>query len=210
MTTEQTMPEQLASIYEPIYYEVQMLHFKWHIFCQLYEAGQEILELLMRTASSFFAINQHALFTEMLLGIARLDDPREQTGRLNLSLEQLKHSIELHASHLASSFQQPYDQAKAHLSFTKGLRNRHLAHNDLKTYQNLEPLPPLERRHIEDALSHLKAALTVIHLHYMGEEVYFEGSAIFGGAEELLKHLRENDPVLRRRARHKKIDVDDE
>lgn len=72
---DQLIPPEMFKLYKPLYNQVCRLHSKWEIFCQLYAADKDILDLLNKSAGGFFRVVQDVLAHDVLLNLSRLTDP---------------------------------------------------------------------------------------------------------------------------------------
>ena len=104
------------------------------------EKGTERIVLLDRTAAHFFGCLRKMLYEDAMLHLSRLTDPpKSNGGKRNLTVRLLPDLISDPV--LKSSVEADIDTLVKSCEFARGLRNRRLAHNDLKTARNEHPLP---------------------------------------------------------------------
>jgi hypothetical protein len=84
------MPKEIEKLYKPLRNELLLLYAKREIYRQLYESGDEVIEILNFSGSNFFALLRQMLIDDMLITMRRLIDPKESPvkggKRNNLSL----------------------------------------------------------------------------------------------------------------------------
>ena len=162
-----SMGGDLGRLFHELTAEEDWLRDKWAVFQGLFEHGQERIDLLNRAASNFFWSLHKLLFEDAMLHLSRLTDPPASNGkRTNLTVRllpalisdpKLKDSVEVAIEDLAKSCE-----------FARNMRNRRLAHADLRTVRNERPdsLPAVTPQDIARALRCLRAVLLLIKEHY--------------------------------------------
>jgi arginyl-tRNA synthetase len=135
-----------------------------------------------------------------MLGICRLLDPEETGRNENLTLERLVNSINPSTfwtlrSELDGALKKAMDSSK----FVRAHRNRKLAHNDLRTIQEIhaEHLPGVSRAAIEKSLDSIRDVMNKVSVHFLETTVFYQ-EFIFGpgDVQSLLRRL-ENAEVYR-------------
>lgn len=191
---EQKMPEELKDTYNELFQQVTWLHSKWELFCQLYASSKENVDLLNRSAPTFFATLQHILIDDALLTVSRLTDPQRTSGRDNLSLERLVNLIDEAAyPELRANINHLLDDAKQRCGFARELRNRRIAHNDLATKTRVEdnPLPPVTKQKVDEALHSIRTVMNEVAQHFEGTTVMYELAIVRDDGATLLRCLQD-------------------
>ena len=70
-----TIPPQLGDTWDFLHRQVLSLHGRWKNFRDLYGASQERIDLLNRTAPTFFAVLGPILLDDVQLTLSKLADP---------------------------------------------------------------------------------------------------------------------------------------
>jgi hypothetical protein len=147
------MGERLGSIYDALWQEVARIHVKWEEYVTLFGTNPERIELMNRSAASFFLTVQDSLWEAVLLHIARLTDPPRSMGKSNLSLRSL--AEEVSTSAIGLDVAKLVAEASTHSDFARDWRNRQFAHKDLALAlgQQVEPLAHASRAAVKQALT---------------------------------------------------------
>jgi hypothetical protein len=168
------MGEPLGLLYDALWQEVAWIHRKWDEHVALFGTKPSRIELLNRSAPSFFRIVQDCLWEDVLLHIARLTDSPQSVGRANLSIRRLPDAV----AHVETRQKVETAIGKAIVAseFCRDWRNRRIAHRDLSLALSLgaEPLKPASRTHVVGALAALDAVLNVVSAHYLGSTTIFD------------------------------------
>ena len=142
MTSEQ-MPADLREVYQALQQQVLWLIAKRKIYVELY-SDKETVALLNRASPPTFRTVQDALFADTVMSLARMGDPPRSAGKDNLSFRRLKKILEEHFDgEISSSCSKLVDAFVDESEPLRTIRNRQLAHSDLKTVlgANTDPLP---------------------------------------------------------------------
>ena len=160
------MGDDLGRLFHELTSEENWLRDKWAVFQELFQRSQERLDLLDRTASHFFCSLRKLLFEDAMLHLSRLTDPSVSIGKTNLTVKRLPASIS--DPELKASVETAIDDLVKNCEFARDMRNRWLAHTDLKTARREHPhtLPAVMPEDIARALQCLRAVLLLIEEHY--------------------------------------------
>ena len=131
--TVTSMPPELAEVYGELWQDVVWVHDKWNIFLQLY-SDKEAIDLLNKTAPSFFYICQYVLLDDTMMAICRLTDPAQTGRKTNLSLQRLVDTVD-DATYpdLKSNIVNVLATMQSKFEFARDHRNRRIAHAGLQT-----------------------------------------------------------------------------
>lgn len=180
------MGEELGLLFNAIWNEAGWLYAKWNEYVELFGTNPSRINLVNRVAPLFFRVVQDTLLEDTLLHIARLTDPPKSMGKRNLTIERLGTMV-------------TDDKAKANITklikvagekadFCRDWRNRHIAHRDLQLAmdEGAEPLKPVSRVKVKEALEAISAVLNAISVHYMDSTIRFDSMPSPGGAVSML------------------------
>lgn len=184
------MGRELGEIYTALTQELVHLYYVWGQYEDLF-ASEEKVELLNRSAGSFFALAQDTLWKTVLLGICRLTDPVGQGRHRRLTINGLPKLLQ---TELRGAVQTKVDKAVGAQTFARDWRHRTIAHNDLELRISPHQANPLEdgtRARVDVALKALAEVLNAISFHYKdGEMAYDHAIPPTGDAEALLSVLK--------------------
>jgi hypothetical protein len=190
----QAMGPSLGPFYHLLYNDVMWLHAKWQEYRKLF-ASPESVSLLNSVAGFCFLVTQNAMWWDVLLHLTRLVDSPTSLGRAdkaNVTLQALP--VAIPDSSLALMVFGEVEEVKRRCAFAIDWRNRRIAHHDLALALQSPaavPLADASRNSVEAALTSIRAALGLVHSHYLKMEPGFEYFiAPLGDADSLLHHLR--------------------
>jgi AbiU2 len=195
---QQTLPAELANVFEELNQNISWLHANWLIFEQLFAAGEERVELLNEFAPIFFRLCQDSFSDNVILSIARLTDPPKSMGKDTLSFEQLISKVDpTKYPNLRSTLSQQCADLKACCKSIRDVRNRRLAHNDLHialgSHSNL--LPDILKDEIDDVLRRIRELMNTVWVYFnpdseLGYDVVMpnDGEAIILALEKAKKY----------------------
>ena len=189
------MGPDLGAIYYILYNDVVWSHIKWKQYKTLFGVSEARIALLNESASSFFYVVERVFWENILLNLCRLTDSettrrsRNQT-HANLSLGYMANSITEES--LKDALNEIINRAVEATCFARVWRNKWLAHRDLdhSLKRAVDPLPPVSRLDIENALLSIREVMNFIHKHYLSKEVGFEYAVASGDADTLVYFLR--------------------
>jgi hypothetical protein len=190
----ETLPSSLSSIYEEIDTEVKWIHVKWNVYKQLFDSGQEKIDLINRSAPQFFGIIRQIFFVDVVLSLSRLTDPAESFGHKNLSFELLIDEFQSSGySALCSKLVPQYEMIKLSCKPFRKWRNKKISHRDFLTALNTRenPLPDISKTDIEHALEKVRSFMEHINLNLFETKTYYEHAFTTTGGNVLLGKLKE-------------------
>lgn len=201
------MGEPLGTQYAALWQEVAWLHMKWAEFGELYSTKASRVDLLNKTAPTFFRIVQDIFFEDLLLHICRLTDPPTSVGQIdreNLTICALPGLIEDSATKEAVTAL--VQIARQNTAFARDWRNRHIAHRDLDLALQRTPATPLAtatRTHVSNALNSIANVMNAAEAHYLDSETHFPAASTMQGASSLLHVL--DDGLRAQSAREERL-----
>ncbi len=160
------MGADLGNLCHELWTEYFWLKHKWMEFKELYQKGDDRLNILNTVASNFFYIVQKLLYEDAMLTLCRLTDPPKTSGQDNLTVMRLSASIPDPA--LKADIQAQAERLRNVCKFARDCRNRRLAHTALpaRLGGRAESLPNVTGAEIDDALKSLRDLLWSIDEQY--------------------------------------------
>lgn len=190
---EKLMPKEIEKLYEPLRDDLYKLYTKRELFRQLYESGDDVIDILRFAAPGFFVLLREIMIDDMLLAFRRLIDPERSRGkkRDNLSLRYLKSLIE--DPNLKTDLTRLIGKVQKATETLVRICSRRVAHCDLVDRLDPESLPPLKMKSIDDALRTIKNVLNKVFTYWSGAPVVYEmvGLTLPGGGNDLVNRLRQ-------------------
>jgi hypothetical protein len=185
-----------------LYSEIAHLYGNWQLLKQLFGQSEERVDLLNRTASSFFWVTQQTLLADLCVRLSRLTDPAWNRHQANLTLERLlklpccTNNLALH-----QDLTKQIDEFKTICAPLRKHRQKALADAELATALKTERLPMLLEQDIENALQALAGIWNTLERKLESPATNFTGVPYQGGdgdsliraleqAEEWKKHER--------------------
>jgi hypothetical protein len=186
----EVMGHELGGIFHELRNQTISLHWNWSEYVELFGSTPERVDILNKSAGSFFFIVQNALWRDTLLHICRLTDAAKTTGKANLSIRCLPDLVDLEK---APRTKQLVQMAVGRSGFARDWRNRRLSHYDLQVAlgRAAEPLAPASREHVREAIAALGELVNYLNLQYRGSTTIFDLPESGGSAKSLLYVLRE-------------------
>ncbi len=180
-----SMGSPLGEVYYSLWQDVAWLHVKWDEYVQLYGTKPEQVDLLNTTARFFFKVVHEVLWSDILLGIARLVDQPKSGGKRNMTVRLLPEAVDESISEKVICLTNRAVEAS---KFCTDWRNRRIAHRDFEVVmgESLQPLEQTSRAKVSGALSSIAAVLNAVELHYRKSNIHFPAVSHPEGAQHLL------------------------
>lgn len=148
---------------EAIEREFIQLGYRWAIFRQLFDSGQDNVDLVNKSGSNVFQLFQKLIIDDVMMSLCRLSDPSTSMGYENASLRNLVGKLE---QKLPLESQKIIDvkftELKKHLAQITILRNKALSHTDLSHALNTELLPRPAYDELEGAIGAITSILNEV------------------------------------------------
>lgn len=172
----------------------------WKQYEQLFGVDRETVELLNRSAPTFFGVVQAQLWDGVILGISRLTDPPISAGKKTLSIRAIPALIS--DPKVRTQVENAIEIALTDARFTRDHRNKRIAHNDLVHIQDrvANPLPAASRQKIKSGLDSICAVLEVLNGHYRESTMLYDDLIFDGGAGTVVFLLEEG-------LRHRNLEI---
>jgi hypothetical protein len=191
-----SIPPQLKDVWDFLHAEVVWLHGRWEIYNQLYGESAARIDLLNRTAPTFFALLQGILLNDVQLTLSKLADPAATLKHPNLTLETLLQRVgKLPEPELAAQLTPLLERYQTACASVKARRNKDIAHFDFATQiapaQKATVLPGPSRAEIGTALIALRVFMATTFGHFERKHLAYEMFSLHDGASQLLFVLKQ-------------------
>jgi len=192
-TIDPRFPHEIHALWGTLDTEITWLHGRWIIYRQLYGTSPDRVELLNKSAGTFFNMLQDVLLHDVQLSLSKIGDPAGSGSRENVTLFAL-HKILLDAGQTIAA-----DKMSAALQKfadacvkVRHRRNKWIAHFDRTTMLNQHITPRIgpSREEIENALAALRDAMNCISRHYTDTTICYEHFSMQADGEALVHNLR--------------------
>ena len=127
-----TLGDKFGSFLYVIYNEINWLSFKWSEYCQLFAIEETRIELLNKSAPSFFFLVQKTLIDSIILEITKLTDPIESCNKKNITLKAIPNYIDDEI--FKNEIQNEIDNLTNKIQFLRNKRNQMISHMDFEYY----------------------------------------------------------------------------
>lgn len=187
------IPQDLRSVIEALHYEVTWLHGRYKIYRQLYAVSPERVDLLNKSAGTFFNILQHVLLSDIQLSLTKIGDPARIGVNENMTLCSLqKRLLDAGETEAAKKMSLPLKKFKGACASVRLRRNKWIAHFDMHTMLNQKEAPRSgpSLQEIDNALAALREAMNVIFLLYASTSVCYDAFSMQADGESLVRSLR--------------------
>ena len=181
------MGKDLGLLYDSLYNEIVWIESKWIEFRELFGIKESRIELMNKTAPFFFYMIQNVLWENLLLGIARITDPKATSGKKNITINALSDYIA--DIEFKSTLDNLITEIISESDFCRDWRNRHISHKDFKLSidnQNEEPLKLASRLKLKTVLQKVEELVNLLEIKYFNSQTGFQYMKSDGGATNLL------------------------
>ncbi len=163
----------------------------WHEYRSLYGTGEQRIALLNKAGSAFFSRLQSIIWESVLLGIARLTDPRKDVITLNRLPNLIRVTNRVNVEKL-TNIKRVLAEVNRKCAFATDWRNRHIAHrNSSRVLEGGPPLHDASRQHVEDAHREIANLLNEVQLAFGGLETIWNDVLEPGNTKVMLHVLSE-------------------
>jgi hypothetical protein len=197
------MGEPLGVQFHELRQEVIYLYRKWMEYVTLFGTKPSRLELLNKTAPTFFRTLQDSGWDDTLLHIARLTDPSEMGKFKNLTLQNLPGLIT--DAKLKQKIGPLVKKILEQSEFCREWRNKLVAHRDLDAAINgtADQISGGSRDQVNAVLKTMAELLNAIELHFKEATTAYDFDSSYQGAKNLLLFL--DDGIKRHDERRARI-----
>src|SRR5438552_10766477 len=190
-----SLPGDVGPLYHALYNSLTAAYLSWILFKDLFAKSKERVDLLNRTAGTFFLVIQETLRRDVLLAIARITDS-VVTGRTqeNATIETLVNDLR---AHVEEDFGKELSAKALDIALMckpiRAHRNKTLAHSD-KRFAIGGPdalvLPGVTVANVDAALEAIADVLNRVSRRFDLGTTFFEDVIHAGGARSLMVHRR--------------------
>ncbi|MDO9611742.1 MAG: hypothetical protein Q7J33_07875 [Serpentinimonas sp.] len=92
-TIDPRFPHEIHALWGTLDTEITWLHGRWIIYRQLYGTSPDRVELLNKSAGTFFNMLQDVLLHDVQLSLSKIGDPAGSGSRENVTLFALPESV---------------------------------------------------------------------------------------------------------------------
>ncbi|MBF4278055.1 hypothetical protein EAY27_12740 [Vibrio anguillarum] len=182
-------------IFKRLWEQVCDIHYTWQMYCDLYAASLDVVDLLNRNGSGFFRVNQLLMLDYIALSLSKLTDPETTSRNKNLSLRQLLRHAEIQGDEdLFVQLSGVFERVESACEGFKKIRNKRIAHSDLKHALNEadKALPGISQIAIEQALKQVREFMNIYECYHRDCETSYEHiHAPYGtGSDALVESLK--------------------
>ncbi len=142
------MIEQLFKSLESDYVQ---LRYRWTIFLQLFDSGENNIALLNSSGSNVFQLLQKILIDDTMLSLSRLSDPEKSAGKENASIYNYLKKVSI-CEEKKAQVCALLEELEKHMEPIRDTRKWAIAHSDLAVKLEAEPLPSVKYDHIESSI----------------------------------------------------------
>lgn len=176
---------ELIDTLEALDYDLTEAWVRWRFFEQLYASSEARVELLNKSARTFFFFLQRDLQDIAYLSLSRLLDPAKNRQQNNLSVARLIEMIRKEGSpKLAKLLNKELKKISEASEDIRWHRNKRIAHNDLNTH-NKAVFTRMSRKNYVALLKSTSKLLNLIHQEIDGSEFGHEYFQAAGDGESL-------------------------
>jgi len=151
------------TLLEAIEHQFVQLNYRWKVFLQLFDSGQENIDLLNASGRNVFALFQKLLIDDAMGSLCRLTDPAGTGDKTNASLKKL---LEASRPNLDSS---AYDnlvrilnEIEVHMKNIRTLRNKAMFHASLDHAVGVKPPIQVTYDEIEKSMEGVREFLNAL------------------------------------------------
>lgn len=184
--------EDLKNALNAVNDQVIQLAFRWKIFCQLFDSGQESIQLMNKSGSNVFWLFQRLVLDDVMIRLSRLTDPEKSLGRENASISNVVGKARACLSApTVTEVEALIVELEHHVQNVRSHRNKTLAHADLSHALNVSALPPVTYDELEKAMKTLQEIVSKVASEALCWTTHYDPIVPYGcGGDSLLKVLK--------------------
>jgi len=172
--------------------QVIQLSYRWKIFCQLFDSGQDNIELLNKSGSNVFELLQRLILDDAMISLSRLTDPEKSCGNENACIRNLLEKAKNHLeSDTVTEVESLISKLDNHVLGIREYRKKALAHTDLEYALNVIALPSVTYEELEHAMETLQSIVNKIAYEAFQRTTQYDPIIPYGcGGDSLLRALK--------------------
>lgn len=153
----------MNKLLESIESQFVQLNYRWLIFCQLFDSGQENIDLLNASGSNVFQLFQKIIIDDTMNSLCRLTDSASTGKNKNASIPQLLETYKLNFEEAEfNEFNSQISEIKIHMVNIRKLRNKSMNHSDLEHSLGIKPPIRVTYDEIENSIEAIRKLLSNI------------------------------------------------
>lgn len=151
----------MNEVLESIKKEFIQLRYRWEIFLQLFDSGEDNVKLLNESGSNVFQLLQKLVIDDTMQTLCRLTDPAISAGKENASIYNYLSKSILEAD-LQAQINKHLDELSKTLQPIRNTRNWAIAHSDLSVRSKVKELPRITYDNIEFSIETINKILNIL------------------------------------------------
>jgi hypothetical protein len=184
------IPERFSADWKAIRSSVAELQLFWRFHLRFCGDKQDVATMEKILQVPYYIIRKALLFTIVMQVRNLLDQPRDHTGRDNVSLIRFVGLFKQDYGELSSKLSTLLQGIITHCRDIKKWGNRRIGHADLRTVLGAEALPGISQQNFETAQMMMRDLLREVHIHFHGPESPTDLPELTDGADKLLSYIR--------------------
>ena len=198
----ETMGHELGEYFTFIYNETYNLIYKWQEYMELYGRSDKRIELLNESTSSFFALIQRTMLSNIVMNICRLTDSKKDSRSEKLHLTVMRLPELINDVDFRKEICIIIKRIRKSVKIIKENRDNHIAHYDLQSILNKIVLK-IPYKDLEETIDYLYQILKIFYIKYYQSDLQKEIVTPLNGAETLIYLLR--DGIESRKKKEERI-----
>jgi hypothetical protein len=191
--SEKNIDPHLKEVFDQLSKQVTSLTWKWQTAMRLFGEGKERIDLLNKTAQSFFFVVQITLRDDVFLTLSRFTDPLKSAGQDNLVIGRLlKHLDEKEHPTFYRQLEEAIELVHKSCKPFRLYRNKIIAHTDMsvKLKYTSEPLPGISVNEVFTAIDSLQNVMNLFSKYFFDSTTYYEEVFESSGVKSLVLYLQ--------------------
>ena len=192
----------LENVLNAVYDQVKLLSYRWKIFCQLFDSGQDNVDVLNKSGSNVFELFQRLALDDVMMSLSKLTDPEGVGGKENASVKNLLAKASAHLEPASNAeIEALMAKLDGHVENLRKHRHKVLAHADLRHAFTACALPAVTYDDLENSMATLQSIISKIASEIYGWTTAYDPIIPYGcGGDTLLTVLKRGHaaPQLKR------------
>ena len=188
--TKSDLEETIKTVHD----QLVQISLRWRIFVQLFDSGQENIDVLNKSGSNVFRLLQMSLIDDVIMSLSKLTDAEKWSGSENASIHNVvkKWRQQLSDDADTTEIDEQLKTVAVYCNNIRQYRNKTLAHADLLYALKVSTLPRITYDEIELTVEALKKILIKIAADACERSLSYGVIDRYGtGVDALLKVLKQ-------------------
>jgi len=170
------MGKELGERFLLLHAQLSYVFIEWDVFKGLFLKNKERVDVLNEASKLVTYCIHKSMLDSVILAICRFSDPAK-TGKgagakLNLSLANISDFLE--EKELKDAFADKVKSVQKKADFARKMRNKKIAHADLKKHLDNDDLDQVTQYNIDNVLSEIAAALNIVNKEMLDTTTFYE------------------------------------